>query len=126
MLSPQGVSGLQEVLVRLKRTGTAIVFITHKRPEALSIGDRLTILRAGRVVGRLGTAELRSQPRDKVQELIVDAMFGAEAPAVSTVAELRDRVAGQDHHPAVVHLGVRGEAGRTVRSAAPGASPSCR
>src|SRR6266436_6632446 len=58
MLTPQGVAELQKVLRRLKETGISIIFITHKLHEALAVADRITILRAGRVVGALETAEL--------------------------------------------------------------------
>jgi len=50
MLTPQGVAELQRVMQRLKEGGIAIVFITHKLHEATEIGDRVSILRAGRRV----------------------------------------------------------------------------
>jgi general nucleoside transport system ATP-binding protein len=53
MLTPQGVVELQNVLVRLKSEGLAIVFITHKLHEALEIGDRVSILKQGRLAGAL-------------------------------------------------------------------------
>src|SRR5438270_13816857 len=56
MLTPQGVAELQKVLRRLKGTGIAVIFITHKLHEALAVADRITILRAGRVVGALDAA----------------------------------------------------------------------
>jgi simple sugar transport system ATP-binding protein len=46
MLTPQGVAELQKVLRRLKETGIAVVFITHKLHEALAVADRITILRS--------------------------------------------------------------------------------
>jgi general nucleoside transport system ATP-binding protein len=61
MLTPEGVTELQNVLVRLKEAGVALVFITHKLHEATSIGDRVTILKQGRVAGTMGEHELRSR-----------------------------------------------------------------
>ena len=40
MLTPQGVAELAKVLARLKEQGQAVIFITHKLHEALSLGDR--------------------------------------------------------------------------------------
>src|SRR5207248_8824570 len=53
MLTPQGVVELGKVLERLKAQGHAIVFITHKLHEALSLGDRISILRQGRLAGTI-------------------------------------------------------------------------
>ena len=65
MLTPEGVAELQKVLVRLKRAGQAVVFITHKLHEATSIGDRVTILKQGRVVGSLAEDDLRSRTAER-------------------------------------------------------------
>ena len=51
MLTPQAVSELQHVLEQLKQTGLAVVFITHKLHEAVALGDRISVLRGGRVTG---------------------------------------------------------------------------
>jgi simple sugar transport system ATP-binding protein len=88
MLTPEGVAELQKVLVRLKEAGVALVFITHKLHEAISIGDRVTILRQGRVAGTLGEHELGSRTQEQLQAEIVRIMFGEEAGASAPVAEL--------------------------------------
>ena len=79
MLTPEGVAELQKVLVRLKGAGQAVIFITHKLHEAASIGDRVTILKGGRVVGSLGEDVLRSRTPEELQAEIVKIMFGEEA-----------------------------------------------
>jgi general nucleoside transport system ATP-binding protein len=89
MLTPQGVVDLQEVLVRLKGQGLAIVFITHKLHEALAIGDRVSILKDGRLISTLSQETLRSRSAADLQALIVETMFGEEARIVSGVAELQ-------------------------------------
>src|SRR6185437_1035743 len=45
MLTPQGVAELAKVLGRLKESGQAVIFITHKLHEALSLADAISILR---------------------------------------------------------------------------------
>ena len=67
------------MLVRLKGAGVAIVFITHKLYEATSIGDRVTILKQGRVVGSLAENALRSRTPEELQAEIVRIMFGEHA-----------------------------------------------
>ena len=92
MLTPQGIAELEKVLLRLKAQGLAIVFITHKLREALAVGDRVTILRRGRVVGELGPDVVHGRPRDELQAEIVGLMFGTEAATLADVAEVRAEV----------------------------------
>jgi len=88
MLTPQGVEELQKVLRRLKEQGTAIVFITHKLHEALAIGDRVAILRRGRLAGALSSEQLGSWSVDDLRAAIVRLMFGEDTAGVAGAAEL--------------------------------------
>jgi general nucleoside transport system ATP-binding protein len=88
MLTPQGVEELQKVLRRLKEQGTAIVFITHKLHEALAIGDRVSILRRGRLAGALSSEQLRSWSVDDLRAAIVRLMFGEDTAGIAGAAEL--------------------------------------
>jgi general nucleoside transport system ATP-binding protein len=51
VLTPQEVDELFANLRRLRTAGKTVVFISHKLDEVLSICDRITVLRRGRVVG---------------------------------------------------------------------------
>ena len=57
VLTPQEVDELFGVLRELRASGTAIVLITHKLAEVKAIADRVTVMRAGRVVGSGVAAE---------------------------------------------------------------------
>ena len=57
VLTPQEDEELFEIMRSLKASGTSIVFITHKLNEVLEIADRITVLRAGQVVGTTTPAE---------------------------------------------------------------------
>jgi simple sugar transport system ATP-binding protein len=94
MLTPAGVAELAKVLERLTGQGLAVVFITHKLHEATSMGDRVTILRQGRVVGAIEPEECRSSTPEALQARIVAGMFGEEAVAtdVADVAELQEHI----------------------------------
>ena len=96
MLTPQGVAELAKVLVRLKGSGLAVVFITHKLHEAVEMGDRVSVLRRGHVVGRLGPDALRGRSTDEIHDAIVTLMFGADGSPAAGVSELQAHVEG---HP---------------------------
>jgi general nucleoside transport system ATP-binding protein len=51
VLTPQEIAELMGVMRELKAQGTSIVFITHKLREVKSVGDRITVIRRGSVVG---------------------------------------------------------------------------
>lgn len=87
MLTPQGVREFGEVVLRLRDAGLAIVFVTHKLNEVLDFGDRVSILKLGRLVGHIGPEHLRAMTPAAATEQIVALMFGREAREAGTVAE---------------------------------------
>src|SRR5436189_2897173 len=87
MLTPQGVAELAKVLARLKAQGQAVIFITHKLHEALSLGDYISILRQGRLAGTIDRRALREKDAEELRAEIVRIMFGDEARTVADVAE---------------------------------------
>jgi simple sugar transport system ATP-binding protein len=93
MLTPQAVAELQKVLERLKASGLAIVFITHKLHEAVALGDRITVLRQGRVTGSIERERIRSSLPEELEAEIVRLMFG-DGGDTTEVAELQIGVEG--------------------------------
>jgi simple sugar transport system ATP-binding protein len=80
VLTPQEVDELFGVLRELRAKGTAIVFITHKLAEVKSLADRVTVMRAGRVVGGGDAASL-------TVERMAELMMGhVPAPLAARVA----------------------------------------
>jgi simple sugar transport system ATP-binding protein len=57
VLTPQEVSEFFAILRRMRDQGRTVVIITHKLAEVLAISDEVTVMRDGRVVGRLATRE---------------------------------------------------------------------
>ncbi|MBA3804403.1 MAG: ABC transporter ATP-binding protein [Acidobacteria bacterium] len=57
VLTPQEVEEFFAILRRMREQGKTIIIITHKLSEVLAISDDVTIMRDGRVVGELKTAE---------------------------------------------------------------------
>ncbi|CAK8740409.1 Autoinducer 2 import ATP-binding protein LsrA [Sodalis praecaptivus] len=63
LLTPQDAERLGLLMRRLVAQGLAVVFITHKLNEALAWGDRLSVLRRGRKVGKFRRRACRPFPR---------------------------------------------------------------
>ncbi|MDY0093934.1 MAG: ABC transporter ATP-binding protein [Candidatus Vecturithrix sp.] len=61
VLTPQEVEELFQVLQKLKDDSKTIIFITHKLKETMAISDCITVLRDGKKVGTVRTAETNPQ-----------------------------------------------------------------
>ncbi len=87
VLTPDESEGLFHTLTALARGGKSVVFITHKLKEVMNFADRITVLRAGRVVGRLTPAETS-------EAHLAELMVGREVSfkAVKKEAKTREAV----------------------------------
>ena len=61
VLTPQEVTELFAAVRSLVAQGRTVIFIAHKLPEVLAISDAITVMRGGRVVGTLRTAETTAE-----------------------------------------------------------------
>jgi len=68
VLTPQESRELFVVLRDLAKQGRTIIFITHKLKEVMELSDRITVLRAGTVVGQLTTRD--TSPREIAGKMI--------------------------------------------------------
>jgi general nucleoside transport system ATP-binding protein len=84
VLSPPEVTELWKVLRRLRDDGGTVVLITHKLDEVIDISETITVMRAGRTVGRMKTSD--STPRT-----IAKMMVGRD---VSLALDIREPGAG--------------------------------
>lgn len=57
VLTPQETVKLFAVMKKMKEDGKAIIIITHKLNEVLSVSDRVTVLRKGETIGSINTNE---------------------------------------------------------------------
>ncbi|MBQ3816692.1 MAG: ATP-binding cassette domain-containing protein, partial [Clostridia bacterium] len=57
VLTPQETQKLFAILRRMKDDGKAIIIITHKLHEVLSLSDKVAVLRKGEYIGTVNTAE---------------------------------------------------------------------
>lgn len=75
VLTPQEVDNLFSALRSMTKRGLTIIFITHKLNEALSITDRITVLRRGKNVGTVETSKTNQKELAKMmvgREVIMD------------------------------------------------------
>jgi len=54
-----------EVVALLRSTGTPAVFVTHDQTEAMAVGDRVAVMRAGRIEQTGSPVEVFHQPRTR-------------------------------------------------------------
>jgi simple sugar transport system ATP-binding protein len=57
VLTPQEADDLFKIMRELASRGVSIIFITHKLKEVMAIADRITVMRAGKVVNTVLPAE---------------------------------------------------------------------
>ena len=78
MLTPQGVADLGRMLRRLKDKGVALILITHKLLEAYEFGDRISVLRLGRLAGEIEPQRLQAMSESQRTETVIRMMFGSD------------------------------------------------
>jgi general nucleoside transport system ATP-binding protein len=61
VLTPREIDDLIRVIRTLKESGRAIIFISHKLKEVLSIADRIVVMRRGEAVGETTSKETSEQ-----------------------------------------------------------------
>jgi general nucleoside transport system ATP-binding protein len=92
VLTPQETDELMEIMRGLARSGTSIVFITHKLREVKAVADKITVIRQGRVVGEAKpsteTAQLASMMVGRDVGLTVDKKIAEPGKVVLSVSDL--------------------------------------
>lgn len=58
VLSPPEIDALYKILKSFVKAGKSIILITHKLNEVLSVSDRVTVMRRGKVQGTVNTNEI--------------------------------------------------------------------
>ena len=114
VLTPQETEELFRLLRRLRDSGATVIFISHKLKEVLEISDRVTVMRAGRVVRTLDTGQATTV---ELAELMVGRAISLQvekgpAPVGAVQLQLRDVCAsGAAGHPELRNLSLELRAG---------------
>ncbi|GAC1472071.1 MAG: ABC transporter ATP-binding protein [Candidatus Dormibacteraceae bacterium] len=133
LLTPQEADDLFETLRRMTAEGRTIVLVSHKLDELMSISDRVTVLRGGKLIGAVNTNE--SSPAELARMMIGREFVFSQARANQGTAgrdialELRDVCADDDLGLQALHgvslsvhrgevVGVAGVAGNGQRELA--------
>ncbi len=81
VLTPQETDELMQIMRDLAKSGTSIIFITHKLREVQAVSDKITVIRQGKVVGE-------AKPTDSASELAT-MMVGREVDLKVDKAEAK-------------------------------------
>lgn len=79
-LTDREIDSLLDFVVQLKKSGVAIIYISHRMDEVFRISDRMTILRDGEYIATKNTAELTY---DDVVRLMVGRDISDVFPSVT-------------------------------------------
>jgi simple sugar transport system ATP-binding protein len=106
VLTPQEVQDLFRVIRGLVEQDVSIIFISHKLKEVMSIADRITVLRNGRVVGTTRPAEtnMGSLARMMVGREVILTVDKKPAQPGEPVLQVKDLVVLDDRK----HVAVNG------------------
>jgi simple sugar transport system ATP-binding protein len=98
VLTPQETDELMDIMRGLAKSGTSIIFITHKLREVQQVADRITVIRQGKVVAsptpKASASELASLMVGREVDLDVKrkpANVGAETLVIKDLTVLDDR-----------------------------------
>ena len=94
VLTPDEAQQLFQILRRLKSEGKTILLITHKLKEIMAVTDRVTVMRAGAVVGDVATSDTNETD-------LAERMVGRK------LAALPDRVPVVPSEPILCARGLR-------------------
>ncbi len=105
VLTPQEAEALFETLRAMAREGRTVIFISHKLHEVKAVADRVTVLRGGRNVATLTTA-------DATRRELAALMVGREVELARRVERLTPP--GESPALSVEGLCVRGDRGEAA------------
>ncbi|MBR2366330.1 MAG: ABC transporter ATP-binding protein [Oscillospiraceae bacterium] len=118
VLTPQEITELMQIMKNLAAEGKSILFISHKLAEIMQVSDRVTVLRKGKYIG---TVETANTTMEELSAMMVgrNVSFHVEkspAKAGETVLEIeRMSVASKIHKKnAVSNVSLKVRAGEIV------------
>ena len=93
VLTPQEIDELMKIMKGLAAEGKSILFITHKLAEIMAVADRCSVLRKGKYIGTVNTADTNQAELSRMMvgrdvQLVVDKQPAAPTDAVLTVEGL--------------------------------------
>ncbi len=102
VLTPQEIDELMNTMREFSKEGKSILFISHKLNEIMAVADRCTVLRKGKCIGTVNTADTNKQELSNMMvgrpvQLEVNKKPAEPGEAILTVEDL--------HVPSKLHKG---------------------
>lgn len=93
VLTPQEIDELMKIMKGLAAEGKSILFITHKLAEIMAVADRCSVLRKGKYIGTVNTADTNQAELSRMMvgrdvQLVVDKQPANPTDPVLTVKDL--------------------------------------
>ncbi|MFX0015179.1 MAG: ABC transporter ATP-binding protein [Promethearchaeota archaeon] len=104
VLVPQEVTALFKTLRLLQQQGKTIIIITHKLKEPMALADRITVLRRGRLIGTVETAQ--TSPEELAEMMIGRKLVKIKKPPSTKgdiVLSVQDLTVEDDRGQIAVH-----------------------
>ena len=116
VLTPQEVEEFFGILRRMKDQGKTIIIITHKLEEVLAISDEVTVMRDGKSVGNVRTAETSAKDlaRMIVGRDVLLRVEKTDAQPTNAVLEVTNLKIGGKHGASVDDVSFSVRAGEIV------------
>jgi general nucleoside transport system ATP-binding protein len=116
VLTPQEIDELMAIMRELKAQGTSIIFITHKLREVRAVGDRISVIRRGKVVGTAAPTASEAELAEMMVGREVSLRVTKDAAKVGEpVLEVRDvTVIDPRGHQVVKNVSFEARAGEVL------------
>ena len=89
VLTPQETDELMQIMRDLAKSGTSIIFITHKLREVQAVSDKITVIRQGKVVGEAKPTDTASELATMMVGREVDLKVDKAMPKLGDMLTLR-------------------------------------
>jgi len=93
VLAPNEIENFLDGLKRLRTAGKTVIFITHKLEEVSEVGDRITVLRHGKVTAETDVANTTAGEMARMmvgRDVVLEAMEKADTPPGEVVISARE------------------------------------
>src|SRR5215211_1033521 len=117
VLTPQEVEEFFAILRRMRDQGKTVIIITHKLSEVLAISDHVTVMRDGRVVGHVKTAETSAAELARLmvgREVLLRVDKPPAHPGARVLGVRKLSVAGREGSPRLAEISFEVRAGEIV------------
>jgi len=93
VLAPNEIANFLDGLKRLREAGKTVIFITHKLEEVAEVGDRITVLRHGKVTAETNVADTTAKEMARMmvgRDVVLDMMEKPDTPFGDVIVSARD------------------------------------